>query len=153
MTSPSRTADTSPLRFIDHGDGTVTDARLGLMWSRATLNPRETGHVEAERICAELVLGGYSDWRLPSIEELFGLVDRARSEPAIDTAIFPDTRIDWYWSSTRAAWTPSSLWILFFGTGLSSTTPADDYLGAFVRAVRPLRGANVAADLESAGAG
>lgn len=148
MTRSAPTAENDAARFIDHDDGTVSDTRRGLMWSKATLNPRETDHASAERLCAELVLAGHSDWRLPTVEELFGLVDRTRCDPAIDTTLFPGTRMDWYWSSTRTAWAPASLWIIYFGNGLSSYSPGNDYLGGFVRAVRTLPPPMAAADAE-----
>lgn len=126
-------------RFIDNRDGTVTDTRLELMWSQATLNPREVGYATAQQLCAELRLGGHADWRLPTVEQLFALADRACSEPAIDAVAFPGTRQDWYWSCTGTAFAPPKIWIVSFGNGLASYTATDDYLGGYVRAVRPLR--------------
>lgn len=138
-TATPQAAQTPGVRFIDNGDGTVSDTHLRLMWSRGTLNEREVGYAAAERLCADLRLGGYSDWRLPTIEQLFALADRARSEPAIDTAVFSVTRLDWYWSRTPSAWAPLAYWIVSFGNGLASYTAPDNYLGGYVRASRPLQ--------------
>lgn len=47
---------------------------------------------------------GYNDWRMPTIDELGGIVVLDREMPAIDTAYFPHTvPIGSYWSSSPAA--------------------------------------------------
>jgi len=63
---------TGPL--VDNGDGTITDTRTGLMWSK---NPApETGNFEYMRkYCANLRVGGYDDWRYPWKRELHGLYE------------------------------------------------------------------------------
>jgi hypothetical protein len=122
-------------RFVDNGDGTITDTRSGLTWSKATLCEEEINHAQAEKICAELDLAGHSDWRLPTVDELFALADRTRTEPAIDTEAFPDTQSDWYWTSTISAWSSGYAWVVCFDGGDAGSSRRDgDY--AFVRAVR-----------------
>lgn len=95
-------------RFVDNGDGTVTDTDTGLMWQQASA-PAFEGSVtegtsfmdwyDAGVYCALLTLGGYDDWRLPEKEELVSLVDLSRQDPAIDTDYFPETFSASYWSS------------------------------------------------------
>ncbi|UHQ21932.1 DUF1566 domain-containing protein [Lysobacter sp. 5GHs7-4] len=109
--------EAQPARFVDTGDGTVTDSITGLMWSKATLSAKDVTHAKAEKICTELDLAGYTDWRLPTDHELLSLVDRARYKPAIDTDAFPDTASDWYWASTPLASDPSLAWIVLFSYG------------------------------------
>ncbi|MBA7544285.1 hypothetical protein ES705_36637 [subsurface metagenome] len=60
--------------LVDNGDGTITDTRTGLMWSK---NPApETGNFEYMRkYCANLRVGGYDDWRYPWKRELHGLYE------------------------------------------------------------------------------
>ena len=122
-------------RFVDNNDGTVTDNKLGLMWSKATLTAKCVTHKKAEKVCAELDLAGHTDWRLPTVEELFCLADRSRKTPAIDTDAFPDTKSDCYWTSTISAWSSAFAWLVSFSYGDSSSSHRDD-LSAFVRAVR-----------------
>ena len=122
-------------RFQDNGDGTITDTQSGLMWSQATLCDEAVDHHRAGEICSALDLAGHTDWRPPTVEELFALADRTRQSPAIDTDAFPDTRSDWYWSATECAWASSSAWIVYFGGGSAYGYHRDDD-GAFVRAVR-----------------
>jgi hypothetical protein len=122
-------------RFIDNGDGTITDTLLNLMWSKATLSDKCIKHAAAEKICAELDLAGHADWRLPTVEELFALADRTQKEPAIDTEAFPATKSDWYWSSTISAWAPSCAWFVYFDLGYANYSYRG-YNSAFARAVR-----------------
>lgn len=55
-----------PARYIDHGDGTVTDLDTGLMWSE-NANHGKMIWSDAVAYCDNLVTNGYSDWRLPSV--------------------------------------------------------------------------------------
>lgn len=103
------------LRYQDNGDGTITDLNTGLMWQQAhDKNHRSlknaTEHVEA------LTLGGHSDWRVPTIKELYSLAnfdgqlmeqeDEGVSRPYIDTDYFEfqyDMKMPFagqFWSST-----------------------------------------------------
>jgi hypothetical protein len=68
--------------YTDNGDGTVTDNVTGLMWSQTTdLNGDGTINVydklsqtEAVAAADTLTLGGYDDWRLPTIKEQYSLI-------------------------------------------------------------------------------
>jgi hypothetical protein len=62
-----------PFAFRDNGDGTVGDRNTGLVWQQAH-NQRITQKAAAAA-CRDLKLGGRSDWRLPTIKELFSLAD------------------------------------------------------------------------------
>jgi len=122
-------------RFVDNGDGTITDTQLNVMWSKATLTDAYVTHAQAEKLCADLDLGGHTDWRLPTRIELLALVDDTRYRPAIDSEAFPDTRSDDYWTGTTCAWSSVRAWFVGFNGGLASDFPRD-YNLAFVRAVR-----------------
>ena len=58
--------------YQDNGDGTVTDGITGLMWQQdpGEKLSRDEGWDGAEQ-CS---LGGYDDWRLPTIKELYSLI-------------------------------------------------------------------------------
>ena len=119
---------TKTQRFIDHS--VVTDTQTGLVWTKTTIATGAT-HEEAEQAVAALGEG----WRLPTAEELSTLIDRTRHEPAIDTDVFPDTKCDWYWTSTPCAWNPdAAVWVVGFYLGGVGDSPRS--LGGCVRAVR-----------------
>ncbi len=61
-------------RYYDNKDGTVSDLVTNLMWQKAH-NSKRLGFYEAKKACETLQLGGFDDWRLPSIKELFSLAD------------------------------------------------------------------------------
>lgn len=84
---------------------------------------------------AKLDTAGFTDWYLPSVEELFLLADRAKYSPAIDTAFFPDCKSEWYWTATPAAFSPGVYaWFVSFGNGSAGWgLQGSDFL---VRAVR-----------------
>jgi len=83
--------------FYDNGDGTINDLTTGLMWQKQST--AELTWQQALAFCEALSLAGYSDWRMPNINELQSLVDYSKSMPSIDAAFFPDTDYH-YWSST-----------------------------------------------------
>ncbi|MBF0103616.1 MAG: DUF1566 domain-containing protein, partial [Desulfobacterales bacterium] len=57
------------VRFIDNGDGTVTDTQTWLMWQKSDDGVTRTWN-EAMAYADNLTFAGYSDWRAPSIDEL-----------------------------------------------------------------------------------
>lgn len=80
--------------YRDNGDGTISDLNTGLMWQK---DPGAKVTFAAALVGATRCrLAGYSDWRLPSIKELYSLIDfrgrigtsAADSIPFIDTHYF-----------------------------------------------------------------
>lgn len=101
--------------FTDNGDGTVSDAATGLMWSRDDSGEGmnwEEALAYAQEKNAENWLG-YNDWRVPSVKELHSIVDYSRSPDTTSSAAISsvfnvttitnernETDYPWYWSST-----------------------------------------------------
>lgn len=63
------------------------------------------------------VLCGYSNWRLPTPEELLSVVNFAIGNPAIDTGYFPNTPAFFFWTGTNLAPDPNRAWGIYFNNG------------------------------------
>jgi hypothetical protein len=140
-------------RFVDNGDGTVTDTASDLVWKKCSegqsfksstgecdglagsftwqqaVQTTRSGNTDCEGENPDV-----SDWRLPDIKELSGLVDRSRLDPAIDIDVFPETQADWYWSSTPYAGPADYAWVVHFNGGNANIIYVDSALR--VRLVR-----------------
>jgi hypothetical protein len=82
--------------YTDNDDGTVTDNNTGLMWQQTPPDHKMT-YDEAVEYVDSLTTGGYTDWRLPTIQESFTLAnldgklqpeDIESCVPYIDTEYF-----------------------------------------------------------------
>ena len=80
--------------YKDNGDGTVSDLNTGLIWVKARGEKISwDAAVAGAKACRT---GGYDDWRLPTIKELYSLINFnggcagtvANSTPYIDTKSF-----------------------------------------------------------------
>jgi hypothetical protein len=76
--------------YTDNGDGTITDNVTGLMWQKSP-DTDEDGDIDAnDKLTYDealtgagtLGLGGYNDWRLPTIKELYSLIDFSGIDPS-----------------------------------------------------------------------
>ena len=120
-------------RFTVHGD-LVHDRLTGLSWTRETLAGGRRKWADAKQAAADCRIGGFTDWRLPTIKELLSIVDYERNQTAIDPAFQCESA--WYWSATPYASSPSGCaWLVGFVNGLSYWYFQGS--GGFVRAVRP----------------
>ena len=123
----------NPHSYDTQTAGVVVDRVTGLIWQR-NLPDKFYTFEAAERQCAGLELAGHHDWRLPSRIELVSLLDTTRIQPSIDMAAFPGTPIDWFWTASPAADSPSAAWYVYFYFGYPKT---DDRTNSFsVRCVR-----------------
>ena len=65
--------------YKDNGDGTVTDLNTALMWQS---DPGEKmTFSQAVAGASKCRLGGYEDWRLPTIKELYSLILFSGTDP------------------------------------------------------------------------
>lgn len=104
------------LPYINNGDGTVTDTRTGLQWTRFVLGQYWTGKTAEGRAIecnfAEALLAiqhfnhnhsincGYNDWRMPTWDEL-NSIRIANAKEVIDKKIFPNTPDSRFWTQTE----------------------------------------------------
>jgi Protein of unknown function (DUF1566) len=129
-------------RFVDNGDGTVTDNCTGLMWQKDTgSDGNPLVWRDALAYCDNLDLGGHDDWRLPNVRELLSIVDYGRLPPAIAPVFGVSVAIDpvfgeasVYWSSTSIEVNPVGAYIVSFAAGVVIGGAKDS--DRLVRAVR-----------------
>lgn len=141
-----------PLSFRDNGDGTVTDLNTRLTWVKSGLANSETNPPtpftadgpwrkytweNAILYCERLEFAGHSDWRLPNYKELVSILDLSKVNPAVDTRYFPDTRSDFYWTSTTSTYDPGRAWYVYFNLGY-----VNHLFKSWECYVRPVRGPN-----------
>ncbi len=108
------------VRYTRSDAGIVTDNKTGLQWQDYYSDNGDTvksaSGDTAATYCSNLVLGGHSDWRLPTIDELMYIADRSRRNPAIDST-FKKARSDLYWSSTSVVGDEGLAWYVYFDGG------------------------------------
>jgi hypothetical protein len=64
--------------FITNNNGTVSDKQTGLMWA-AKDNGADINWQKAKSYCENYRGGGYTDWRMPTLDELAGLYDKSET--------------------------------------------------------------------------
>jgi hypothetical protein len=147
MPNPASSGLPNPASYDTSVAGIVTDKVTGLSWQRVVAGqPASEGCTTnvtgllycplryAAEYCAASRLGGFSDWRLPTVLELISLVDFTQWYPAIDGLAFPDTPYEVFWSSTRKATRPDLAWQVAFSYGTTWSAFIDQ--PAHVRCVR-----------------
>ncbi|MBI5375601.1 MAG: DUF1566 domain-containing protein [Candidatus Schekmanbacteria bacterium] len=115
-------------RFINNGDGTVTDNLTGLMWTKnANLPNLGLGKTWQQALDYVASLNssnylGFSDWRLPNINELESLINADEPNSAIwlKNQFFMNVQWDRYWTSTTSADCGSCAWGLGIQDGKMS---------------------------------
>jgi hypothetical protein len=113
-----------PLRFTVETD-CITDNLTGLMWVRDlnTINIDSGTTRNWSNALAAIAglnrIGGYSDWYLPTVNELQSLVNYAEPSPAawLNTQGFVNVRAGNYWSSTSYAPGTHDAWLVDFNYG------------------------------------
>jgi hypothetical protein len=134
-------------RFLDNGDGTLTDQATGLIWLKnANCFGTRTWN-QALSDCNGLSNGqcgltdgsSAGDWRLPSIRELHSVIDYSQYNPAIGFfALFliQNLQIYYYWSSSTYAGDTNVAWYVYMGNGYLFT----DNKNVTLSHVWPVRG-------------
>ena len=70
----------NPPSYSDNGDGTVTDEVTGLMWQKDPGAKMTLAEAMAHE--SSFSLAGYDDWRLPTIKELYSLINFNGLDPS-----------------------------------------------------------------------
>ncbi len=131
-------------------DGIATDTKTGLTWLRFAYGQQwENGTVVGDakkliwddamnisRVFNQHGYAGYNDWRVPTIDELKTLIDKAKGTKGnyIDADIFPKNDLR-FWSCLPDANGGNYAWGINFSEGNSSSSHKN-YFGGSVRLVR-----------------
>ncbi|MCE9685810.1 DUF1566 domain-containing protein [Shewanella sp. AS16] len=148
-------------RYIDNGNGTITDTQTKLMWMRCSLGQtwqnwscKGTPSTFNWLYASDLSYsdGNHSDWRLPTKEELNSLIFCSSGKPSywkpndelcmgdfesptIAQTAFPQTPIGPFWTSTaQDTDSVGYRWSTYFNFGHGQWSPAT--LNIYVRLVR-----------------
>jgi|GEM_PF-6816485 len=127
----------------------VRDNVTGLVWevkktdgsihdnsSRYTWNQAEAVFIETLN---QNRFGGYDDWRLPTVMELYTIVYADNYNPAVNTLYFPNIPSgfnSWYLSATPLADSPTLPWVVDFYLGVAPYSNYGESTEHYVRAVR-----------------
>ena len=100
-------------RFVDNGNGTVTDTATNLMWTKDA-NPfgNDLRWDDAMAGCGSFSISGIGGWRLPSKDELI-VLSHALSGGHPFTGFQPSS----YWSSTADAVDKKYALVVYMGNG------------------------------------
>lgn len=129
-------------RFISKtigGDVVVIDRATGLMWSAdgsaaGGNNGNYIVWADAITYIEALDFAGFTDWRLPNINELLSIVDYGSRNPCIKEPPFINTGNSTYWSSTTYLSDTSFVWKVIFDNGASG--PKSKLDNAYLHSVR-----------------
>jgi hypothetical protein len=133
--------ETPNSRYNAHLNETVTDLNTRLMWKKCPEGLSGDGCLVGSvsiyngQQALQLMgtsFAGHDDWRLPNLEELRSLIAYDRYNPAINSDVFPETGVSWYWSSSSYGSTSSK--VVDFYEGFTNSHFHDELLK--VRLVR-----------------
>jgi hypothetical protein len=94
----SDTAQAKSARFVDNGDGTISDKQTGLIWTKdstpampgsaqCSTNKEVRNTVAFINCLNQRKLAGHSDWRMPSILELASLCNKTGDVSRLKQAV------------------------------------------------------------------
>ncbi len=118
----------------DNVNNIILDTSTNLMWQDdGDANTLTKNWNDAISYCEAKSLGGYNDWKLPNLNELYNIANRSIFNPAIDST-FQSIVNSYYWSSTTVASDTSYAWGVYFDR--SNDIRLDTTNTHYVRCVR-----------------
>jgi hypothetical protein len=131
-------------RFRDNQNGTITDTKTGLMWQKYGKASVRLKWQAAIEYCKNFGLAEYSDWRLPTIDELKALLNitvgdgRTKIEKNrhnyLNNNGFRNLQSTDYWSASTYAGNTNKAWYVYMFSGNVYYANKDHY--GYVLAVR-----------------
>lgn len=118
-------------RFVVQTDGTVEDKKTGLIWKQCLEGQvgsdcrggqaKEDRWFNAMKFAKNKKFAGYSDWRLPTLEDLNSISEKKCDDFFPASNLFPNDKDFGAWSSESSIHDESYAWYIHFNTGKSST--------------------------------
>lgn len=151
-------------------DGTAVDTASGLMWMRCAVGqawhtgvcvgePKLSSWDQAQKAGEDMVFAGHADWRVPTRDELAGLIycssgvrraperegvpgscEGGYRTPTLLVTVFPNSPAHKFWSATPDERYRFAAWGVSFYNGATGIGPHTDYVN-----VRLVRGSAAAA--------
>ena len=103
--------------YINNGNSTITDNITGLMWQQA-----DGGEMTIENAiiyAGNLVLGGFSDWRLPTPIESFSIINHQNNNPAVSN-VFTASAAEYWWTNKFQVGDATKVWSTNAGGGIGN---------------------------------
>jgi len=127
--------------YTNNSNGTITDNVTGLMWQQ--VDGGEMTIENATIYCDNLILGGFSDWRLPNPIESFSILNHQNNNPAMNTTFFTASTAEYWWTNTYELNSTTKVWCTNAGGGIgnhpkSETISAGGIKRFHIRAVRDI---------------
>jgi alpha-tubulin suppressor-like RCC1 family protein len=111
-------------RFEDNGDGTILDAKTGLVWLKdANIVTSRIPLQSAKDYIKQMNDGdqknfGYDDWRAPTVKELMSLIDESRYYPALPAGHpFINVENQFYWTNSGGFNIIGYVWMVDLASG------------------------------------
>jgi hypothetical protein len=106
-------------------DNVVIDKIHNLMWQDENKTYDAIEYSKAQNYCYDLSLNGYSNWRLPSIQELFSITNHSFDSPALNKNFRNISGFIFFWSKTKWVDINGRYWIIMFNEGDSYVSQSD----------------------------
>ncbi len=116
------------------GEHIFKDKQTSLIWQDAPQNTKlSITYYQAQDYCANLTIGKYSNFRIPSMNELQTIIDYKNYDPAI-TKGFDYVSNEAYWTTTPFADDEKIVWLIHFKKG--ERTVKDKHYDRYIRCVQ-----------------
>lgn len=123
-------APTAPdARFVEQDSGRIIDRRTRLTWARCSVGQSWNGHTcqgtpdSLTYRAAQTYATTHAPWRLPTLQELSGIIELRCFRAAINTRIFPGSASADYWTVTPFSNRAETVWKVNFVLGEAHADP------------------------------
>ena len=95
-------------RYVDTNKFVILE-EVGIAVQKLDISAGSINKKLAEELCAASTVGGYTNWRLPTLSELNSMYN--------NRSLLPDIKSNWYWSSSLVDGYYMNYYLVNMGTG------------------------------------